>query len=373
MKSQVPEGKGSGVGRVWSPLELAEVKTPRRIGSIWRAKGATSRRRITFDDRASCYHLMSRTVNGEFLFGATEKEAFRRMMWRVSSFLGVEVLTYVVMDNHFHILVKVPERAKWLARFEGEEGERSLLKHLATLYSKKFIAQLERELREFRGQGNERAAGELIERFMKRFCDVSVFMKELKERFSRWFNKQNGRRGPLWMDRFKSVLVDGEDALATMAAYIDLNPVRAGIVADPLDYEWSGYGEACAGSRRAKRGISKALSHPQDLWEKRTLPRYRIFLFDEGVEVEDERTSKKAKRRGGVSKGARLKVQAEGGVLSGRVVLRKRISSFTNGVVYGRRKFVREVAERYREMMGQEKVRKSKKLGEGRGRFVVQE
>jgi putative transposase len=198
-------------------------------------------------------------------------------------------------------------------------------------------------------------------------------MKELKERISRWFNKQNGRRGPLWMDRFKSVLVDGKDALATMAAYIDLNPVRAGIVADPLDYEWSGYGEACAGSRRAKRGISKALSHPQDLWEKRTLPRYRIFLFDEGVEVEDERTSKKAKRRGGVSKGARLKVQAEGGVLSGRVVLRKRISSFTNGVVYGRRKFVREVAERYREMMGQEKVRKSKTLGEGRGRFVVQE
>jgi hypothetical protein len=62
---------------------------------------------------------------------------------------------------------------------------------------------LERELGEFRGQGNERAAGELIERFMKRFCDVSVFMKELKElkeRFSRWFNKQNGRRGPLWMD-----------------------------------------------------------------------------------------------------------------------------------------------------------------------------
>jgi putative transposase len=127
-----------------------------------------------------------------------------------------------------------------------------------------------------------------------------------------------------------------------MAAYIDLNPVRAGIVADPLDYEWSGYGEACAGSRRAKRGMSKALSRPQDLWEKRTLPRYRIFLFDEGVEVEDEGIPEKAKRRGGVSKNARLKVQAEGGVLSGRVVLGKRISSFTNGVVYGRRKFVRE-------------------------------
>ena len=343
MTSKVLEGRGAGAVHEWSPLEVAEVKTPRRIGSIWRAKGATSRRRIKFDDRAVCSHLMSRTVNGEFLFGPTEKEAFRRMMWRMSIFLGVEVLTYVVLDSHFHILARVPNRERWLERFEGEEGERRLLKHLATLYSKKFIAQLERELREFREQGNEGAAGELIEKFMKRFCDVSVFMKELKERFSRWFNKQQGRRGTLWMDRFKSVLVDGEEALATMAAYIDLNPVRAGIVEDPLEYEWSGYGEACAGSRRAKRGICKALNHPQDLWEKKTLPRYRMFLFDEGLEVEGK--PENAKRRSGVTERARLKVQAEGGVLSRGVVLRKRISSFTNGVVYGREKFVREVAE----------------------------
>jgi len=53
---------------------------------------------------------MSRSINSEFLFGSTEKEAFRRMMWRMSAFSGVEVLTYVVMDNHFHILAKVPDR-----------------------------------------------------------------------------------------------------------------------------------------------------------------------------------------------------------------------------------------------------------------------
>ncbi len=196
-------------------------------------------------------------------------------------FWGGEVLAYVVLDSHFHILARVPNRERWLERFEGEE------------------------------------------------------------------------------------------ALATMAAYIDLNPVRAGIVEDPLEYEWSGYGEACAGSRRAKRGICKALNHPQDLWEKKTLPRYRMFLFDEGLEVEGK--PENAKRRSGVTERARLKVQAEGGVLSRRVVLRKRISSFTNGVVYGREKFVREVAERYRELTGQERARKPTKLGDGRGRFVVQE
>ncbi|MFT6242586.1 MAG: hypothetical protein ACJAQT_004696, partial [Akkermansiaceae bacterium] len=36
----------------------------------------------------ACFHVMSRTVNGEFLFGPTEKEAFRRMMWRMSQFSG---------------------------------------------------------------------------------------------------------------------------------------------------------------------------------------------------------------------------------------------------------------------------------------------
>ena len=75
MLSNSRNEKASGEVREWTPLELAEVKTPRRIGSIWQAKGASSRRRMKFEDRATCYHVMSRTVNGEFLFGETEKEA----------------------------------------------------------------------------------------------------------------------------------------------------------------------------------------------------------------------------------------------------------------------------------------------------------
>ncbi len=70
-------------------------------------------------------------------------------------------------------------------------------------------------------------------------------MKLLKQRFSQWHNARNARKGTLWEERFRSVLVDGAgEALLTMAAYIDLNPVRAGIVQDPKDYRWSGYGEA---------------------------------------------------------------------------------------------------------------------------------
>ncbi|MEZ5431159.1 MAG: hypothetical protein R3F31_08270 [Verrucomicrobiales bacterium] len=52
-----------------------------------------------------------------------------------------------------------------------------------------------------------------------------------------------------------------EAALLTMAAYIDLNPVRAGMVDDPKDYRWCGYAEAVAGGRRARRGLGTMLEH----------------------------------------------------------------------------------------------------------------
>jgi REP element-mobilizing transposase RayT len=61
---------------------------------------------------------MSRTVNGDFLLGANEKEAFRRMKWRMAKFSGVKIFTYVVMDDHLHILLKAPDQAKWLRKFE---------------------------------------------------------------------------------------------------------------------------------------------------------------------------------------------------------------------------------------------------------------
>ena len=98
-------------------------------------------------------------------------------------------------------------------------------------------------LERFRQQGHHEAAEELRQRLLARMWDVSAFMKLLKQRITQWFNRHSGRTGTLWEQRFKSVLVEGAgDVVATMAAYIDLNPVRARLVADPQDYRWSGYG-----------------------------------------------------------------------------------------------------------------------------------
>ncbi|MFP4261710.1 MAG: transposase, partial [Opitutales bacterium] len=62
------------------------------------------RRRLKYSN--CIYHAMSRVVGGERLLGPREKEVFRKMLWQVADFSGVEVLTYCIMDNHFHVLVR---------------------------------------------------------------------------------------------------------------------------------------------------------------------------------------------------------------------------------------------------------------------------
>jgi REP element-mobilizing transposase RayT len=324
------------------------------------------------------YHVMSRTAGGEMVFGDTEKEAFRRLMWRMAKFSGVEVLTYAVMGNHFHLLVKVPERAKFLKRFEGEGGEAKLLEHLSLLYSKAYINGVKAELARVREAGREAEAEAILETFRRRFCDLSIFVKELKERFSRWFNKHHGRRGTLWMDRFKSVLVEDGEALRTMALYIDLNPVRAGLVEDPKDYRWTGYGEATGGSKRARRGLCRVMEAPMDSWEERRggltpAEAYRCWLFGEALEVDAEKLSGSAgaerDQRAGLEAAGRLKsalplkkksfskerveaVLKAGGKLSRAELLRCQVRWFSDGVAIGSKGFVEGIFSRCREHFG---------------------
>jgi len=110
------------------------------------------------------------------------------------------------------------------------------------------------ELGRAHAAGNEEAVAAVLARFERRRGSLSQFMKELKMRMTRYMNKRLNRTGTLWESRYKSVLVEGSElALLTVAAYIDLNPVRAGIVDRPEDYHWCGYSEAISGTRGAKR------------------------------------------------------------------------------------------------------------------------
>ena len=73
--------------------------------------------------------------------------------------------------------------------------------------------------------------------------DISHFMRDFQHAVTRYYNKKNERKGTLWRSQFKSVLVERARALVNMITYIELNPVRAGIVNDAADYPFSFWGE----------------------------------------------------------------------------------------------------------------------------------
>ncbi|MDI1312559.1 transposase [Prosthecobacter sp.] len=318
-----------------------------------------------------CYHVMSRTCGGEVFLDDVEKEALRRVIWRMAEFSGIKVLTYCLMGNHFHLLTEVPQRQTWLQRFEGPDGEAKLLSHLSILYSRTYVGLLRDELADLRSRGMAVLAGQRLDAMKKRFCDLSLFVKEIKERFSRWFNKRRGRRGTLWMDRFKSVLVEGKgEPLRTMAAYIDLNPVRAGLVKDPKDYRWCGYAEALGGSRRAQRGLCKALSKPVDSWKREgAAAAYRCLLHAEGREVKDAQNENVVTR--GVTAESARAVLAEKGKLSSAELVQLRVRYFTDGLVLGSKEFVEGIFEAQRELFGPKRKKGARRMTESDAPFYT--
>ncbi len=86
---------------------------------------------------------------------------------------------------------------------------------------------------------------------------VSKMMQALGRRYVRYFNRQYRRSGTLWEGRFKSSLVASEGYLLACQRYIELNPVRAGMVSDPAEYPWSSY-------KCHAFGVTSALHSPHE-------------------------------------------------------------------------------------------------------------
>ena len=199
------------------------------------------------------YHVISRVVDRRQVFEARDKEIFRRILRNQEAFSGVRIVTYCLMSNHFHLLLEVPDR-ETLAPLD-EEG---LLRVLPLLYEGDVVEGVKQELERARLSGDEAWHREILSRYERRRGDLGLFLKEVKLRITFYMNKRLGRKGTLWEGRYKSVLVeDCEQALLTISAYIDLNPIRAGIVTHPENYRWCGYAEAVGGGRgRAARATS---------------------------------------------------------------------------------------------------------------------
>lgn len=324
------------------------------------------------------YHVISRVVDRRFAFGAEEKEKFRTLMRMQEKFTGCRATSYCLMDNHFHILLEVPPMAR------GGLSDEGLLKRLSAIYSEAFVAGLAKELADARTvvyvaeSGLDEAVKAIHQRFTYRMHDLGEFMKGLLQRYTQWHNRAHSRTGRLWEDRFKSLIVEDGVAAKTISAYIDLNPVRAGMVKDPADYRWSSYGEAIGGGakgngRTARAGLVRALRAHQgigadaDLWASGVSREYRKLLMagaagkTSGSVGRDGRLVTKTLRKGISKENAEKECATDVEIPFGKV-LRCRIRYFTDGAVIGSRGFVDEAFAKSRERFGTKRKTGARRL-----------
>ena len=315
--------------------------------------------RIKAEEGIGCYHVTSRIVDRCFKMEEGEREIFRNILRKVEIFSGVRILTYAILSNHFHILLDVP------AQPILDDAE--LLKRVRALYGSVEAARCKERWEEWRRGGLDQLADREQNNLRRRMGDISPFMKLLKQCYSISYNRRHSRTGTLWEGRYASLLVEGESkALSTVAAYIDLNPVRAGIVRDPAEYRWSGYGEACGGSASARQGILEIHSFGQ--LEKKgdgaeALAAYRARLYIHGEERRDE-TGRI--QRIGFSPDEARKVIEQGGRMPLPDLLRCRVRYFRDGLAFGSRAFVESVFERNRSHFSAKR-----KTGARRIRFLL--
>jgi hypothetical protein len=172
---------------------------------------------MIIDGEKAVYHVMSRTALDGFPLKDVEKDFMLDLIKKFSLLYFTEILGFCLMGNHFHLLVKmIPEH-----RFTDEE--------------------IQQRFEAFYGESRAFSKGQ-IPYFRQKLSSLSEFMREIKVGFARYYNRRHNRRGYFWGDRFKSVIVDKGETLVNCLAYIDLNPLRAGMVDRPEEYRWNSLG-----------------------------------------------------------------------------------------------------------------------------------
>lgn len=214
--------------------------------------------RITNPSEPTVYHLISRTTLLGFPMGDVEKDFFVELVRKFARIYFVEVLGFCCMGNHFHLLVRMFP--------DDDYSDENILERFAYCY----------------GRHRKLLDGQ-IPYYRERWSNISKFMHEIKLRFTWFFNKRHDHKGYFWGERFKSVIVEDGDALLNCLAYIDLNPLRAGLVEQPEDYRWSSIGwHVQTGNKGHFLSLSFGLEEQGGSAASERLPQYRAFLYDVG-------------------------------------------------------------------------------------------
>jgi REP element-mobilizing transposase RayT len=186
------------------------------------------------------YHVIARCVRRAWLWGFDEyagKDYSHRKVWvlerltRLSSIFAVDLCAYAIMSNHYHLVVHVDQRRakSWLPQ--------EVVERWCKLFSKP--ALVDRWQQGLCSDAEREVAEGIVELWRRRLCDVSWYMRCLNEHLARRANAEDQCTGRFWEGRFKSQALLDEAGLLTAMAYVDLNPIRAGIAETPETSEFT--------------------------------------------------------------------------------------------------------------------------------------
>ncbi|MCF8106236.1 MAG: transposase [Desulfohalobiaceae bacterium] len=277
--------------------------------------------RFLISHQPTTYHVISRTALDGFPLGEQEKSLLLKTIQNLSSIYFCQVLGFCIMGNHFHLLVTMLP--------EDQISDEEVQKRYATKYGDEFTLMP--------GQ---------IPFYRQKWTSLSEYVKEIKQNFTRMYNKKRGRRGTFWAERFKSLIVEKGETLINCLAYIDLNPIRAGLVERPEEYRWSSLGcRFRTGRNDTFLSWNLGLEEYNVKDRKERLCLYRDFVY----------------ARGGVDLGKGKTLEAKS-LPEGVERFIQRTRFFTESGIIGSREFVRQGFELFRDIIQPKRQRQPHKI-----------
>lgn len=183
---------------------------------------------IVSPDVTRYYHCVTRCVRQAFLLqkGKTDRKKWLKdRLKEVADVYAVSVSNFAILDNHFHLLLRLD------VDIANSWSDEEVIKRWAILHppkvKRKPIKVTELWIAE------EAKDKKKVEKLRSRLCDLGWFMKEVKEPLARLCNREDGRHGTFFEGRYKSIAILDDQALLATAMYIDLNPFAAGVVTAP--------------------------------------------------------------------------------------------------------------------------------------------
>jgi putative transposase len=212
------------------------------------------------------YHCIARCVRRAFLCGRDRysgKSFNHRRQWLVdrirlqASVFGIGICAYAIMENHYHVVL-CADRHRVLGWSDEEVIRRWTLLFNGPLLVQNYQQGATLTCTE------QRMLSRIVTVWRHRLYDISWFMRCLNEYIARRANTEDDCRGRFWEGRFKSQALLDESALLSCMAYVDLNPVRAGLAANPMDSKFTSIQQRLRDFRgstdsRNRRGVSSWL------------------------------------------------------------------------------------------------------------------